>query len=269
MTQAKVRQSYVAVSPKRYYTAVYISRGENVTTQQDFPTGREQSHASRLFIWSLLSPQWLTRCVNKSRCWHDARNKMCRRKCSRRGKTRRLYLRTTDAGSARPLPWIVSPSPLRLRLCSTQWQDPKVFQEREKRERKKSRLETKKKRKRSFLQFPAAALRQLLLRQQSCKHSLEEEAPPLLLRALPDSPPSSGVHGASGSCCCADMILSKMRRCHCARGRARDVAGWREGWGGGHAHDPGTECSLPRAELELTHHRRHAPLYDSTDGPVI
>lgn len=144
------------------------------------------------------------------------------------------------------------------------------FSRKEKKEReKKSRLETKKKRKRSFLQFPAAALRQLLLRQQSCKHSLEEEAPPLLLRALPDSPPSSGVHGASGSCCCADMILSKMRRCHGARGRARDVAGWREGWGGGHAHDPGTECSLPRAELELTHHRRHAPLYDSTDGPVI
>ena len=57
----------------------------------------------------------------------------------------------------------------------------------------------------------------------------------LLPGALPASPSplSSGVHGASGSCCCADMlalaIVSKMRRFHCARARARNVT---EGRGG-------------------------------------
>lgn len=57
----------------------------------------------------------------------------------------------------------------------------------------------------------------------------------LLLRALPasPSPSSSGVHGASGSCCCADMmalaIVSKMRRFHGARARARSVTEGRVG----------------------------------------
>lgn len=75
------------------------------------------------------------RCVYKSRCWHDVRDKMCRRKCSRRGKNKKSLFAHNRCGERSPFSWIVSPSPLRLHLCSIQWQDPKVFQEKKKKNR--------------------------------------------------------------------------------------------------------------------------------------
>lgn len=175
------------------------------------------------------------RCVYKSRCWHDVRDKMCRRKCSRRGKNKKSLFAHNRCGERSPFSWIVSPSPLRLHLCSIQWQDPKVFQEKKINNRDWNQKRKKKEKEVSccFLQPPSSSSsfgsravnipwkrRRLLL---------------LLLRALPasPSPSSSGVHGASGSCCCADMmalaIVSKMRRFHGARARARSVTEGRVG----------------------------------------